>query len=138
MRSPKRTYELLAMKQNLSLIKYHKKRGALVESLNQCIELKKQLTEILETTYEKKENKTASEIKSESWYNIKIQDELSSVKNRIEFLSEELRTHKLQLAIENEKHKKFVEKKELFYKLEVEERNEKSQLQYQLKGIAKS
>ncbi len=138
MRSSRRTYELLAMKQNLSLIKHHKKKSTLLESLNQCFELKKQLTEILETTHEKKENKTVSEIRSESWYNVKIQDELSSVRNRIEFLSEELKNHKLQLAIENEKHKKFVEKKDLFYKLEMEERDEKLQLQYQGKGTGRS
>ena len=138
MRSPVRTYELLAMKQNLSLIKYYKKKNALVESLNQCIDLESQLTIILKKTFEKKENKTVSEIKSESWYNIKIQDELLAVKNRIEFLKTEIKNHNLRLAIEKEKHKKFIEKKDHHNKLLLMERDEKSQRQYQIKSVARS
>jgi hypothetical protein len=138
MRSPIRTYELLAMKQNLSLIKYYKKKNTLVESLNQCTELETQLAIILKTTFEKKENKTVSEIKSESWYNIKIQDELLAVKNRIEFLRTEIKNHNLQLAIEKEKHKKFIEKKDQYNKIALIERDEKSQLEYQIKGAVRS
>ena len=88
MKSSPRTYELLAKKQSLSLMRSNRKKNALVESLNQCLELEKQLKEILATTFETRNNKTVSEIKSESWYNVKIQDELSAVRNKIEFLGE--------------------------------------------------
>jgi hypothetical protein len=63
-------------------------------------------------------DKTVSEIKSHTWYNVKLQDELIAVNNKIEFLSIEVKNQKIQVALAAEKQKKYMEKKNHFYKIE--------------------
>ena len=138
MKSSPRTYELLAKKQSLSLMRSNRKKNALVESLNQCLELEKQLKEILATTFETRNNKTVSEIKSESWYNVKIQDELSAVRNKIEFLGEELKNQKMQFAIEKEKQKKFDERFHLSKKMNRLEKEKKFESLFQNRSRIRS
>ncbi len=138
MKSSPRTYELLAKKQSLSLMRSNRKKNALVESLNQCLELEKQLKEILATTFETRNNKTVSEIKSESWYNVKIQDELSAVRNKIEFLGEELKNQKMQFAIEKEKQKKFDERFHLSKKMNRLEKEKKFESLFQNRSSIRS
>ena len=113
-----RIFDLLSKKQSLTVFKSQKKKNQLTEELTASNSYKKQLLEILESMSENSGDKTVSEIKSHTWYNVKLQDELIAVNNKIEFLSIEVKNQKIQVALAAEKQKKYIEKKDHFYKLE--------------------
>ena len=117
-----RIFDLLTKKQSLTVFKSQKRKNKLAEELNKVITYQKQLLEIMQSIDKEASQKTVSELKSENWYNLKIQDELIAIKNKIEFLSLELKNQNMQVALASEKRKKFQEKKRHFNKLEQQEK----------------
>ena len=117
-----RIFDLLTKKQSLTVFKSQKRKNKLAEELNKVITYQKQLLEIMQSIDKEVSQKTVSELKSENWYNLKIQDELIAIKNKIEFLSLELKNQNKQVALASEKQKKFQEKKRHFNKLEQQEK----------------
>ena len=120
-------FELLSKKQSLTVFKSQKKKNQLTDELKQIIAYQKQLREILESIATTKTQKTVSEIKSENWYNLKIQDELIAISNKIDFLSLEIKNQNVQVALAADKQKKYEEKKNHFNKLELIEKENKSE-----------
>ena len=102
-----RIFDLLTKKQSLTVFKSQKRKNKLAEELNKVITYQKQLLEIMQSIDKEASQKTVSELKSENWYNLKIQDELIAIKNKIEFLSLELKNQNKQVALASEKQKKF-------------------------------
>ena len=117
-----RIFDLLTKKQSLTVFKSQKRKNKLAEELNKVITYQQQLLEIMQSIDKEASQKTVSELKSENWYNLKIQDELIAIKNKIEFLSLELKNQNMQVALASEKRKKFQEKKRHFNKLEQQEK----------------
>ena len=117
-----RIFDLQTKKQSLNVFKSQKRKNKLAEELNKVIAYQKQLLEIMQSIDKEASQKTVSELKSENWYNLKIQDELIGIKNKIEFLSLELKNQNMQVALASEKRKKFQEKKRHFNKLEQQEK----------------
>ena len=115
-------FDLLAKKQSLTVFKSQKRKNQLLEELTQVSSYKKQLLEIFSSIETKQSYKTVSEIKSENWYNLKIQDELKGIDNKIEFLSLEIKNQNIQVATASEKQKKFQEKRKFFNSLEKQEK----------------
>lgn len=115
-------FDLLAKKQSLTIVKSQKRKNQLMEELNQVRSYKNQLLEILSSIDTNQSFKTVSEIKSENWYNLKIQDELKGIDNKIEFLSLEIKNQNIQVATASEKQKKFQEKRKFFNSLEKHEK----------------
>ena len=111
-----KVFDLLTKKQSLTVFKSQKKKNQLSEELNQAISYQKQLLEILKSIGMTKSQKTVSEIKSEAWYNLKIQDELTAIKNKIDFLSLEFKNQNIQVALATDKQKKYAEKKNHYSK----------------------
>ena len=101
-----RIFDLLTKKQSLTVFKSQKRKNKLAEELNKVITYQKQLLEIMQSIDKEASQKTVSELKSENWYNLKIQDELIAIKNKIEFLSLELKNQNKQVALASEKQKK--------------------------------
>ncbi|MDG2473943.1 MAG: hypothetical protein P8M50_01530 [Paracoccaceae bacterium] len=118
-------YDLLTKKQSLTVFKSQKKKNKLSEELNQIISYHKQLLEILKSLTLTKSQKTVSEIKSENWYKLKIQDELIAANNKIDFLSIEIKNQNIQVALAADKQKKYEEKKRYFGKLDLIEKENK-------------
>ena len=118
-------YDLLTKKQSLTVFKSQKKKNKLSEELNQIISYHKQLLEILKSLTLTKTQKTVSEIKSENWYKLKIQDELIAANNKIDFLSIEIKNQNIQVALAADKQKKYEEKKRHFSKLDLIEKENK-------------
>ena len=118
-------YDLLTKKQSLTVFKSQKKKNKLSEELNQIISYHKQLLEILKSLTLTKTQKTVSEIKSENWYKLKIQDELIAANNKIDFLSLEIKNQNIQVALAADKQKKYEEKKRHFSKLDLIEKENK-------------
>ncbi len=118
-------FDLLTKKQSLSVFKSQKKKGQLSEELKQNLSYQKQLLDILKSTGIKATHKTASEIQSESWYNLKIQDELIAITNRIDFLSTEIKNQNIQVALAADKQKKYEDKKNHYRKLDQLEKESK-------------
>ena len=118
-------YDLLTKKQSLTVFKSQKKKNKLSEELNQIISYHKQLLEILKSLTLTKTQKTVSEIKSENWYKLKIQDELIAANNKIDFLSLEIKNQIIQVALAADKQKKYEEKKRHFSKLDLIEKENK-------------
>ena len=121
-----KVYDLLTKKQSLTVFKSQKKKNQLSEELNQVISYQKQLFEILKSISTTKSQKTVSEIKSENWYNLKIQDELIAIGNKIDFLSLEIKNQNIQVALAADKQKKYEEKKVYFSKRDLIEKENKS------------
>jgi hypothetical protein len=120
-----KVFDLLTKKQSLTVFKSQKKKNQLSEELNQVISYQKQLFEILKSISTTKSQKTVSEIKSENWYNLKIQDELIAIGNKIDFLSLEIKNQNIQVALAADKQKKYEEKKVYFSKLDLIEKENK-------------
>ena len=123
-----RVFDLLTKKQSLSVFKSQKKRNKLAEELRNATAYQKQLEDILESMASDKKKKTVAEIKSESWYRLKIRDELTSIQNKIDFLSVEIKDQRIQVAKETEKRKKFDEKKTHFQKVELLESERREEI----------
>ena len=121
-------FDLLTKKQSLTVFKSQKKKNQLLEELKQIVSYQKQLLEILRSITTTNTQKTVSEIKSENWYNIKIQDELLAINNKIDFLSLEIKNQNLQVALAADKQKKYAEKKKYFNKLELLEKENKNEI----------
>ena len=124
-------FDLLTKKQSLTVFKSQKKKNQLSEELNKMVSYQKQLLEILKSISTTKTQKTVSEIRSESWYNLKIQDELIAINNKIDFLSLELKNQNIQVALAADKQKKYAEKKIHFDKLELLEKENQSEINMQ-------
>ena len=126
-----KVFDLLTKKQSLTVFKSQKKKNQLLEELNQVISYQKQLFEILKSISTTKGQKTVSEIKSENWYNLKIQDELIAIGNKIDFLSLEIKNQNIQVALAADKQKKYEEKKIYFSKLDLIEKENKRETSIQ-------
>ena len=120
-------FDLLTKKQSLTVFKSQKRKNKLTEERNQVISYQKQLLEILSSLETKQSYKTVSEIKSENWYNLKIQDELIAINNKIDFLNIEIKNQNIQVALASEKQKKFKEKRKFFNSLERQEKETKQE-----------
>ena len=115
-------FDLLSKKQSLTVFKNQKKKNQLSQELKNAVSYKKRLLEILDSVETNESKKTVSQIKSESWYNLKIQDELNATKNKIDFLSLEIKNQTMRIAIATEKQKKFRDKKKHFNEIEMKKR----------------
>jgi hypothetical protein len=118
-------FDLLTKKQSMTVFKSQKKKNQLSEELKKLVHFQQQLIEILKSISKTKTHKTVSEIKSENWYNLKIQDELIAINNKIDFLSIEIKNQNIQVALAADKQKKYAEKKIHFDKLELLEKENK-------------
>ena len=115
-------FDLLSKKQSLNVFRSQKKKNKLSEELTQIVSYQKQLMEILKSISSDEKYKRVSEIKSETWYKLKIQDELIAATNKIEFLSMELKNQNIQIALAADKQRKYEEKRSHFNRLEIIER----------------
>ncbi|MEE2774750.1 MAG: hypothetical protein VYE27_07550 [Pseudomonadota bacterium] len=122
-----RVFDLLTKKQSISVFKSQKKKNEIAEKLRLATLYEKQLQDILNSMLENKNHKTVAEIKSETWYKLKIQDELRANRNKIDFLNKEIVNQRMLVAKESEKRKKFSERKDYFKKLESQEKERKQE-----------
>ena len=118
-------FDLLTKKQSLTVFKSQKKKNQLADELHQLISYKTQLIEILKSISTTNTKKTVSEVKSENWYNLKIQDELVAINNKIDFLSIEVKNQNIQVALAADKQKKYEEKKSYYARIESIEKENK-------------
>ena len=118
-------FDLLTKKQSLTVFKSQKKKNKLADELHQLISYKTQLIEILKSISTTNTKKTVSEVKSENWYNLKIQDELVAINNKIDFLSIEVKNQNIQVALAADKQKKYEEKKSYYARIESIEKENK-------------
>ena len=122
-----RVFDLLTKKQSINVFKSQKKKNEIAEKLRVATLYEKQLQEILNSMVGDDNNKTVAEIRSENWYKLKIQDELVANRNKIDFLSKEIISQRMQVAKESEKRKKFNEKKDHFKKMESQEKERRQE-----------
>ena len=120
-----KVFDLLSKKQSLHVFRNQRKKNQLLEELRLATAYQKQLHEILNTMYETEGNKTVSQIRSENWYKLKIQDELVSVRNKIDFLTIEIKDQGIQIALASEKKRKFEEKRNQLKKIDTRNRENK-------------
>ena len=118
-------FDLLTKKQSLTVFKSQKKKNKLADELHQLLSYKTQLIEILKSISTTNTKKTVSEVKSENWYNLKIQDELIAINNKIDFLSIEVKNQNIQVALAADKQKKYEEKKSYYARIESIEKENK-------------
>ena len=118
-------FDLLTKKQSLNVFKSQKKKNQLADELHQLVSYKTQLLEILKSISTSNTKKTVSEVKSENWYNLKIQDELIAINNKIDFLSIEIKNQNIQVALAADKQKKYEEKKSHYARIESIEKENK-------------
>tara|TARA_A100001015_G_scaffold317539_1_gene434800 strand:- start:1029 stop:1445 length:417 start_codon:yes stop_codon:yes gene_type:complete len=138
MKSQRRIFDLLSKKQNLQLIKLTQKKNKLSAELKESIEQKLQLKSIIESSRNRGTELTAAAIQSESWYSIRIKDQLVALQNRIDFLSDEIKNQNVLVAMQKEKKNKYNEKKEYYHKMEKIEKENRFEASLQFKSLTKS
>ena len=103
MRSKRKMFELLALKDKVERNKYFKQSKAINDEINKNNDLKKKLEEIIKNEKKSKIHMTALQLKSKNWYNLKIQEQILASKNKNMFLEKE--SLQIQKKIIHRQHK---------------------------------
>ena len=118
-------FHLLALKQKVALAKKNSTMKTLQDELDRTKGIRDQLSEMVGTMNVPVGETTIRHLRSASWYGNQVQEQLGAIANRAEFLSEEVDTHRKDIAITRHKQERAVEKSiehERAERLEREER----------------
>ncbi len=130
MGSKRKIFELLALKEKLERNNHFKKAKAISEEINRNNSLKEKLLEILKEDRGKKNSMTALQLKSKKWYNLKIQEQISTAEHKNIFLEKENAQIQRKIAYKHQKMKTSIEKAEFHKKIEKENSEKKELLSY--------
>jgi len=126
MRKDKTIYDKLALKEKMLMMQKARGMKTLQEELTRVTSIKDQLKAIVDDTAIKKGETSVRELRSSNWYSAQIHDQLATVENRSEFLSEEVGTQKKYIAEALHRHNRSLEKADERRRLLREEREEKA------------
>ena len=82
MRSKKKMFELLALKDRLERNNYYKQAKAISDEINKNNHLKEKLEEIVAQEKKTDNSMTALQLKSKKWYNLRIQEQILASENK--------------------------------------------------------
>lgn len=98
MAAGKSVFHRFALKQKLALARKMKAVGTLQEELDRTTRVRDQLAEMAEGMTVPVGETTIRHLRSASWYGNQVQEQLKTISNRAEFLSEEVETHRRDAA----------------------------------------
>ena len=128
MRSKKKMFELLALKDRLERNNYYKQAKAISDEINKNNHLKEKLEEIVVQEKKTDNSMTALQLKSKKWYNLRIQEQILASENKKIFLEKENSQIQKKIAQKHHKMKNSLEKAAFHKKIDEENLDKKSQL----------
>ena len=119
-------FHLLALKQKVALAKKNRTMKTLQDALDRTKGIRDQLSEMVGTMNVPVGETTIRHLRSASRYGNQVQEQLGAISNRAEFLSEEVDTHRKDIAITRHKQERAVEKSIEHERAEQLEREERA------------
>lgn len=102
----------MALKQKVALARKTKAVNTLQEELTRTENVRDRLEEMVDDMNVPLGETTVGHLRSASWYGNQVQDQLKTISNRAEFLSEEVASHRRDAARVRHQHNLAVEKGE--------------------------
>jgi len=118
MKSKRRIFELLALKEKVERNNYYKQAKTITQEINKNNSLKEKLLEILNEEKKSTNSISALQLKSKKWYNLKIQEQIVASENKNVFLKKENAKIQKKIAFTNNKMKSSLEKAALHKQIE--------------------
>ena len=110
----KNIFELIALKEKIAIARKIKAVNVLQDEITKAEILEEQLDDALQATQDQTGEQNIGQLRSNAWYRTQIMDQRSSVKNRHEFLSNEVSSERLSIAQARLKREKSVEKSQTY------------------------
>lgn len=130
MGSKRKLFELLALKDKLERNNHFKQAKAISDEIQKNNLLNEKLQEIVKDENKTKISMTALQLKSQNWYNLKIQEQILSSENKKSFLEKENYQIQKKIALKHHKMKNSLEKAALHKKIELDTSEKKQLLSY--------
>ena len=120
-------FHLMALKQKVALARKTKAVSTLQEELNRTEGVRDRLEEMVEGMTVPLGETTVGHLRSASWYGNQVQDQLKTISNRAEFLSEEVASHRRDAARVRHQHNLAAEKGDAHDRRQRDLREEKAE-----------
>ena len=108
----KSLFHRFALKQKLALVRKTKAVKTLQDELDRAVNVRDQLGEMADGMSVPVGETTIRHLRSASWYGNQVYDQLKTISNRTEFLSEEVASHRRDAARTRHQHSRAVERSE--------------------------
>ena len=105
-------FHLMALKQKVALARKTKAVKTLQEELDRTQDVRDRLEEMVDGMTVPLGKTTVGHLRSASWYGNQVQEQLKTISNRAEFLSEEVASHRRDAAKARHQHSRAVERSE--------------------------
>ncbi len=128
MRSKKRLFELMALKEKVERNKFFKQSKSIVTEIEKNNAMQTQLKDMMASKKDSKETVTALQLRSDKWYDFQLQEQITATEDRVKFLKKENSQVTKKIAIRNQKMLKSLEKADIHRKLDLEEIEKKNLL----------
>ena len=128
MRSKKRLFELMALKEKVERNKFFKQSKSIVTEIEKNNAMQTQLKDMMASKKDSKETVTALQLRSDKWYDFQLQEQITATEDRVKFLKKENSQVTKKIAIRNQKMLKSLEKADIHRKLDFEEIEKKKLL----------
>ena len=112
MGSGKTLFHRFALKQKLALVRKTKAVKTLQDELDRAANVRNQLAEIAGGMSVPEGETTMRHLRSASWYGNQVHEQLTTISNRTEFLSEEVESHRREAAKARHQHSRAAERSE--------------------------
>ena len=108
----KSLFHRFALKQKVALVRKTKAVKTLQEELERAANVRDQLAEMAGGMSVPEGETTIRHLRSASWYGNQVQEQLKTISNRTDFLSEEVASHRREAAKARHQHLRAVERSE--------------------------
>ena len=108
----KSLFHRFALKQKMALVRKTKAVQTLQEELDRAANVRDQLAEMATGMSVPEGETTIRHLRSASWYGNQVQEQLKTISNRTEFLTEEVASHRRDAAKARHQHSRAVERSE--------------------------
>lgn len=108
----KSLFHRFALKQKVALVRKTKAVKTLQEELERAANVRDQLAEMAGGMSVPEGETTIRHLRSASWYGNQVQEQLKTISNRTDFLSEEVASHRREAAKARHQHSRAVERSE--------------------------
>ncbi len=112
MASGKTLFHRFTLKQKLALVRKTKAVKTLQDELDRAANVRNQLAEIAGGMSVPEGETTMRHLRSASWYGNQVHEQLKTISNRTEFLSEEVESHRREAAKARHQHSRAAERSE--------------------------
>ena len=118
----KSVFHRLALKKKVALARKQQAVKTLQEELDRTTDVRDQIAEMAESMNVPIGETTIQNLRSVSWYGSQIQEQLRTISNRADFLTEEVTDQRREMAMTRNQHERAVQKSTEFDRRQSAER----------------